>query len=71
MRKESLSLETNPPKVKVKAGYSKRRRLDVLPIPTEILPEARLWLATKKPGSYLWPGKWAKSRYTGNSCKWI
>ncbi|MGD9855464.1 MAG: tyrosine-type recombinase/integrase [Planctomycetaceae bacterium] len=65
LKTESLSLKTNPPTVKVKAGYSKRRRLDVLPIPSEILPEARLWLATKKPGAYLWPGTWANSRYAG------
>ncbi|MEZ6145560.1 MAG: site-specific integrase [Planctomycetaceae bacterium] len=69
LRKESLSLDSNPPTVQVKAGYSKRRRLDILPIPTEILPAARQWLATKKDGALLWPSKWAKNRAAGKMLK--
>ncbi len=65
LRKESLSLECNPPTVKVKAAYSKRRRLDVLPLPTEILSTAKAWLATKKNGQLLWPEDLAKNRYAG------
>lgn len=50
LKKESLSLESNPPSVRVKAGYSKRRRLDVLPLPSTILAAATKWLESKKPG---------------------
>lgn len=63
LTKESLSLDTNPPTVKVKAGYSKRRRLDILPLPEDILDAAREWLAGKT--GLLWPGKWAKNRVAG------
>ncbi len=63
LRKESLSLDTNPPTVKVKAGYSKRRRLDILPLPEDILEAAREWLAGKT--GLLWPGNWAKNRVAG------
>ncbi|MDX1968838.1 MAG: site-specific integrase [Planctomycetaceae bacterium] len=65
LKKESLSLETNPPTVRVKAGYSKRRRLDVLPIPSAMLAAAREWLKGKKAGESLWPGSWAKNRCAG------
>jgi integrase/recombinase XerD len=41
---EGLDLEASPPTVTVKAGYSKRRRLDILPLPTHILEQARGWL---------------------------
>jgi integrase len=47
----------------VRAGYSKRRQQDVLPIPTAILAELRGWLAAKPAGKPLWPGDWAKQRY--------
>lgn len=59
----SLSLDTNPPTVKVKAGYSKPRRLDILPLPEDILEVARKWLAGKT--GLLWPGNWAKNRVAG------
>jgi integrase/recombinase XerD len=63
LKRESLSLEVNPPTVKVKAGYSKRRRLDVLPLPSDILEEARKWLTAKQ--GHLWPGRWAANRTAG------
>ncbi len=62
---ESLRLLDDPPTVTVKAGYSKRRRRDVLPLPTDILAAVREWLATKPAGGELWPGNWAKNRYAG------
>ena len=65
LKPESLSLESNPPTVKVKAGYSKRRRQDVLPLPADLLSHAKDWLAEKKNGMPLWPGTWAKNRYAG------
>ncbi len=63
MNDRSMSLETNPPTVKVKAGYSKRRRLDVLPLPSDILEASRAWLSGKK--GDLWPGRWAANRVAG------
>jgi integrase/recombinase XerD len=65
LRPESLLLLENPPTVTVKAGYSKRRRMDVLPLPAEILEAVRLWLASKPAGQPLWPGDWAEHRYAG------
>lgn len=65
LKTTSFSLESEPPSVRVSAGYSKRRRVDVLPLPTEILATAREWLATKRVGDAVWPGTWAKSRYAG------
>ncbi len=60
---ESLGLDVNPPTVTVQAGYSKRRRLDVLPLPADILEAAKTWLKGKPPGERLWPGDWAENRY--------
>ena len=65
LKPESLLLLEDPPTVTVKAGYSKRRRMDVLPLPSEILQAVRAWLAGKPAGQPLWPGKWAKQRYAG------
>ena len=62
---ESLQLEANPPTVTVQAGYSKRRRLDVLPLPADILELAREWIATKVSTERLWPGNWAARRAGG------
>ncbi len=62
---ESLKLLDEPPTVTVKAGYSKRRRTDVLPLPAEILEELRSWLLGKPAGERLWPGNWAENRYGG------
>jgi len=60
---ESVDLET--PSVSVRAGYSKRRRLDVLPLPANIMDTARSWLADKPAEQPLWPGDWAENRYAG------
>ena len=60
-----LDLDSIPPTATVKAGYSKRRRLDILPLPSDILAAAREWLSGKVPGELLWPGKWAANKYAG------
>jgi integrase len=60
-----LDLEASPPTVTVKAGYSKRRRLDILPLPTHILEQARGWLSSKAKGAKLWPGDWAANKCGG------
>ncbi len=62
---DGLDLDSSPPTVTVKAGYSKRRRLDILPLPTDILEQARDWLSGKKKGNKLWPGDWASNKYAG------
>ena len=62
---ESLQLEANPPTVTVQAGYSKRRRMDVLPLPTDILELARDWITRKASTERLWPGNWAARRAGG------
>jgi len=62
---DQLDLESNPPTVTVKAGYSKRRRLDVLPLPSDILEQARSWVKEKPKGTKLWPGDWAANKYAG------
>lgn len=51
------------------SGYSKRRRHDVLPLPSNIVDMARGWLDEKKAGEALWPGSWAKNRYAGRMLK--
>ena len=47
---DGLDLESSPPTVTVKAGYSKRRRLDILPLPADILEQARGWLSGEAEG---------------------
>jgi len=65
LKPQSLRLLDNPPTVTVRAGYSKRRRLDVLPIPSSILNELRTWVATRSAGKPLCPGRWAELRHAG------
>ena len=62
---ESIDLNTNPPTISVQAGYSKRRRLDVLPLPANVMDQVRSWLSGKATNLPLWPGDWAKHRYAG------
>ena len=62
---DGLDLDSSPPTVTVKAGYSKRRRLDILPLPADILEQARDWLKEKPKGAKLWPGDWASNKYAG------
>ena len=56
----SFALDADPPTLTVQAGYSKRRRRDVLPLHAWVVGELRGWLAGKKPGEPLWGGTWAK-----------
>ncbi|MCC7419984.1 MAG: tyrosine-type recombinase/integrase [Planctomycetaceae bacterium] len=62
---ESLDLNAVPPICTVQAGNSKRRRKDVLPLPSGILDQFREWLARKPKGEKLWPGPWAEYKYAG------
>lgn len=57
---ESVRLDADPPTVTVAAGFSKRRREDVLPLHPEAAAAVEELLATTAPGAKLWPGRWAK-----------
>jgi len=48
LTRSSFKLNTTPPKVTVTAAYSKRRRLDVIPLHPEVATRVKNWLAAKK-----------------------
>jgi len=54
----SFRLDEELPTVTVEAGYSKRRRRDVQPLPADVADFFRSYLAEKPRGQRLWPGKW-------------
>lgn len=60
---ESIQLAGVTVTVTVEAGYSKRRRLDTVPIPPAVAVQFAAWLAGKAPGKRLWPGEWAAKRH--------
>ncbi|MEX0726407.1 MAG: site-specific integrase, partial [Planctomycetaceae bacterium] len=62
---DSFELQCEPAMVTVKAAYSKRRREDELPLHPSLVVQLRPWLADKKPGATVWPGKWAERKYAG------
>jgi len=47
---ESFALDATPPTVTVEAGYSKRRRRDVQPLPPQLVGPLAAWLAGKERG---------------------
>ncbi len=51
LKPESFDLDSNPPTIKVLAGFSKRRRNDMQPIHTGLAKLLRPWLESKEPGS--------------------
>lgn len=55
---QSFDLTNVPPTVTVRAGYSKRRRTDVLPLTEEVAEALRICLATRSSTAKLWPGGW-------------
>ncbi len=55
----SFSLNVETPIVAVEAAYSKHRRRDEVPVHPDLVAELQRWLAGKKPGTSVWPGKWA------------
>lgn len=55
---QSFDLAGEPPTVTVQAGYSKRRRVDILPLTEEVAEAVRACLETKSPTEKLWPGGW-------------
>jgi len=57
LTKSSFDLEAKT--ITVEAGYSKRRRKDVLPLHGSLLERLRPWLDRKREGK-VFPGNWAK-----------
>ena len=61
---DSLNVKGNPPSIAVKAGYSKRRRLDTQPLRPDLAAFLRVWRegqkAKTKRGERLWPGGWTQ-----------
>jgi len=55
---ESFDLTGKPYTVTVEAAYSKRRRLDTLPLRKDLVEWLAPWLRGKAPGTLLWPGTW-------------
>ena len=51
LTRSSFDLDGDPPTVMVAAGYSKRRREDVLPLRTEMVEVLRTHLANKAPAA--------------------
>jgi integrase len=47
---DSFDLDADPPTCTVEAGYSKRRKRDVQPLPPALIEPLRAWLATCEPG---------------------
>lgn len=57
----SFHLKAKPLHVVVEAGYSKRRRLDRLPVPGTLAARLRKWLPGRK--GMLWSGTWASRHH--------
>jgi integrase len=70
LSESSFDLRAEPPTVTVQAAFSKRKRLDVQPLPQQLVPKLEAWLAedsaiiqlhgSKTP---LWPRRWAANGY--------
>src|SRR5436190_8993389 len=61
LTKRSFNLDSANPTVTVKAGYSKRRRLDVIPLRTDVALTVNKWIEQREgieTGDRLWPGTW-------------
>jgi len=54
----SFDLTSDPPTVAVKAGNSKRRKKELLPLTKETAQCLTTYLADRKPGDPVWPGYW-------------
>ena len=57
----SFNLDGPAPSVTVAAGYSKRRRLDVIPLRIDVAITVKKWIGQRmsmEAGECLWPGSW-------------
>jgi integrase len=66
---EQVALDGNPATLTVEAGYSKRRRLDTIPLQTELANRLRDWLKDRPAGQPLWPGEWATHHHAAAMLK--
>lgn len=66
---KSFNLEKVHATVTVAAGYSKRRREDVLPLHPDLVDRLAVWLTDKPAAGSLWPGKWALHNHAGKILK--
>jgi integrase len=62
----SFSLDADPPTATVRAGYSKHRREDTIPLHPAIVTRLRNWLAERPDNDLLWPGRWAVNNEGGD-----
>ena len=53
---DSFDLDATPPTCTVEAGYSKRRKRDVQPLPEALVEPLRVWLAGFDPGERVFSG---------------
>jgi len=60
LKPESFDLAVKPPTVTVEAGYSKRRRRDVLPLHAALAAKLKAWLVDRRAAAPLWPGTWSE-----------
>ena len=64
----SLDLSAEPPTVMVEAGYSKRKRRDMIPLHPHLAAELAEWLPEGAAnGEPLWPGRWARVPRRGDA----
>jgi integrase len=54
----SFALEESPPVVRLAAAHAKNRRAAVQPIPAEVVPALRVYLARRARDQPIWPGRW-------------
>ena len=54
----SFDFSSNPPTVQVKAGNSKRRKTDTLPLTEDVANTLREYLTGRMPNERVWPGNW-------------
>jgi len=58
LTEEHVSLDPQQSVIVVEAGYSKRRRTDVVPLPEATAERLRQYLSARKATGRLWPGSW-------------
>lgn len=59
LTRESFNLETDPATVTLSARRNKKRKPRVQPLPSDVVPTLREFLATRPAGVLLWGGTWA------------
>jgi integrase len=57
---ESFGLDADPPTVTVRAAHAKNKRPVTQPLPPQLVPTLRDYLADKPAGRPVWPGTWTE-----------